>query len=922
MKLAALLLASSSMLGVAQAQADATSPAIANLKVADAYTPSSTEETVRVTADEQGAGSGGGSATSNVGTVDVQGAGAGQALGSGYIVPEDGPKERSTVTQAGIQNMLPSVNPYQIISLLPGVNQFQDDAIGLSGGTIRVRGLTAAQMGFTVNGVPFNDSNSFAVFPQEIIDGENIGQMWVTQGSTDIDAPHVGASGGNIGIVSRLPSDNFNVEAEGGLGDLGYIREFVSMDTGWIGDFKGFVSYSHTEADKWRGTGRDDRNHSDSNFIWQILPHSTIGLTWDYNDGLNDNYRTYTSSTVSGDSALQAFNAIGGKFDYDSFWGSTGAPINLYGPNSSANCATNASPSCTVANPFGTAVGTTTVANAFSLQLNPFRNAIATLPVNIQLTDNLRWETNPYIWWGQGNSGFGTTTTVGGIIDGFTVPSLYGAPAGDKVLIVEESVNKTFRPGFTTKFVYDWDNYTFAVGGWLEHSLQTNTEPVSLVNPNATPCDPYLTQLGNNKCAVTGNSAFGLQPIEVFDDRVNSIGQAAFVQAQGRFLDDALKVFVGLSDRDINRSVHNQQPVCADDPALTNVPGSATTCVSVANTTAFTQSSAFNVFGGPTIGATAAYAAMRAYAQNPHVNFNKVLPELNATFDIDTFQQLFLGVSSGFRTPNTLNFEQFNSAGTVAEITNIKPETSRSYEAGYRYHGDFLTASTDVFLQDVQDYQASVQIDPVDFITSNIGGVKIYGIDAEAGTKPWHGFTFYASAELENSVLSDNVAAETCGSSIPQCTTAQKNAGIQLFVHTQGKQLVDTPNWIVSTSIGYEQDGFFGSIEPHCYGQRATSLLNDEFVPANCTVNATAGYHINKGYGSFKDATLQLYAMNLFDSKYLGQITTQGQTNTFKAPAFSPTAPGQVFTVGSESYSAKPGSPLFIGVKLVINIGH
>ncbi len=138
----------------------------------------------------------------DVGTIEVQG--AGQALGSGYIVPEDGPKDRSTVTQQGIQNQIPTSNPFQLISILPGVNVETDDAIGLGGGTIRVRGLVASQMGFTINGAPFNDSGTFNVYPSEIIDAENISRIWVTHGSTDIDAPHVGASGGNIGVVTRV----------------------------------------------------------------------------------------------------------------------------------------------------------------------------------------------------------------------------------------------------------------------------------------------------------------------------------------------------------------------------------------------------------------------------------------------------------------------------------------------------------------------------------------------------------------------------------------------------------------------------------------------------------------------------------------------------------------------------------------------
>src|SRR5271165_6971626 len=111
MKIAALLLASASTMSITAAQADGVR--VIGLQVADASTQ--TPEVLSVTADDQGTG-GGSATTSNAGTIDVQG--AGNALGSGYIVPEDGPKARSTVTNQGIQNLIPTANPFQAIAIL------------------------------------------------------------------------------------------------------------------------------------------------------------------------------------------------------------------------------------------------------------------------------------------------------------------------------------------------------------------------------------------------------------------------------------------------------------------------------------------------------------------------------------------------------------------------------------------------------------------------------------------------------------------------------------------------------------------------------------------------------------------------------------------------------------------------------------
>jgi iron complex outermembrane receptor protein len=874
-------------------------------------------------------------AVTNVGTINIQG--AGQTLGSGYIVQEDGPKDRSTVTQQGIANLSPTVNPFQMVSILPGVNAQSEDAIGIAGGTIRVRGLVASQMGFTINGAPFNDSGTFNVYPNEIIDSENVQQIWVTQGSTDIDAPHVGASGGNIGVVTRAPLDTFNVKAEESIGQLDEQRQYVALDTGWIGNFKGFVSYSHTEADKWRGDGGFDRSHTDGNLVWQILPHSTIGLTWAYNDAVSDYYRDYGGGIAfpaiynvytTGLTTLQTFNKIGREADYDTFWGDSSAhPINLYGPNSTASCATNPSPLCRVSNPgYPTIDGgglNTNVTNSYKLNLNPYRDLVATIPVHIQLADNLRWDTNGYLWDGQGGADFGFTLTEGSYTNGFKVLPAYGnAATATNVILAEETItNKTFRPGFTTKLIYDLDNYTFMVGGWLEHSRLDYRTPFSLVNSNGSACDIWMTKTKDNNCAVQGTSAFGTGAVYSTNYLANSIGESAFVEAQGRFLNDDLKITAGIADRAIVRAVENRNPICADDPSLMYAPGSTILCSSYATSATFLSSSAYQYFNGPTVGAAAAYAAMRKYGENAHGSFKAWLPEFNATYEIDPNQQVFAGISTGFRSPSVGNFAQFTSGNTatasnIMKITDVKSEYATSYELGYRYHNDFFVSSATAYLHDLKDYQASIQIDPADFITGNIGGVKIYGVDMEAGTTPWHGFTFYASAEVQNSKLDSNLAADYAGSSASFTTQ---------YVATKGKQLVDTPNWLVSTNIGYANGGFFASLTPHCTGRRATALLNDEFIPAYCTVDAAAGYHFADVWGAFQDATLQIYASNLTDQKYLGEVYSQGQTNAKNAQAYSASGiplTGSAATVPGASYTASPGAPLFVGAKLVVDLGH
>jgi iron complex outermembrane receptor protein len=143
---------------------------------------------------------------------------------------------------------------------------------------LTVRGFGADQLGFTVNGVPVNDSGNFAVYPQEYADGENLCTQSVTQGSPDVESPHAGATGGNVGITSCDPENKRRFRVSQTLGDLSLIRSFLRYDTGRFADnkLKMFFSFSHTEADKWKGEGRAKKDHFDAAFRWDLSEDNKV----------------------------------------------------------------------------------------------------------------------------------------------------------------------------------------------------------------------------------------------------------------------------------------------------------------------------------------------------------------------------------------------------------------------------------------------------------------------------------------------------------------------------------------------------------------------------------------------------------------------------------------------------------------------
>ena len=210
------------------------------------------------------------------------------------ISQEETPKARSSVGRQYIEKLNPTANSFQIIDILPGVNTFNYDATGLFGGGIRIRGFAGDQLGMTINGAPVNDSGNFAVYPQEYTDTENLCEVFITQGSTDTDSPHVGASGGNIGMVTCAPKDAFGVRAAQSIGQLNYRRSFVRLDTGKVGpsNLKAFISYSKASAEKFKGAGGADRDHID--MAVEVRPNADVFLSASllYNNAINTNIYT------------------------------------------------------------------------------------------------------------------------------------------------------------------------------------------------------------------------------------------------------------------------------------------------------------------------------------------------------------------------------------------------------------------------------------------------------------------------------------------------------------------------------------------------------------------------------------------------------------------------------------------------------
>lgn len=841
--------------------------------------------------------------TTSVGRVQVQGAGT--ALGSGYMVEDDASKARSTVTQEGMQNQISTANPYQQINLLPGVSQGQDDSLGLSGGVLTIRGLRSDQIGFTINGAPVNDSGNFAVYPQEYVDSENLEQIFVTQGSTDTEAPHVGASGGNIGIISRAPSDTLGWMGAMTMGENNLDREFLRLDTGLIGGWQAFASFSQTDADKWRGLGGDSRFHSDGQVLYHLSPTARASFNWVYNRARNNFYRQYNASDYL--NGTRPYN-----FDYPTFWGDAGFPVHITpGAGAQNEAASTVDPNTGFSE---------TRSNYFPLQVNPFENAVLTGDINFQLSPQINIDIAPYFWYGTGGGGFGRTETenFNSFSSGFTAAyANYGyrfanlngsnAPAGsaadtdtaDTILLYRSSVTRTNRPGINVRGAYDFGNYNLALGAWYERARHRQSQPYSYVLANGRPCDAWLNDDVEQDTRCTVRDASG-RVIQGRDQLTISEGESLYGTLTGNFMNDALRVTGGLAWRSITRDGDALMPLPLLDPSLPHYNGG----VIPAGTTA-------------DLGA----AQYIPDAAHPHFEYSEWLPSLSLSYQINDETQLFANATRNFRVPPNYVFFNYNTsaitfaadttiggvtyqagshpAGTVWIIgDNVEPELSWTYEGGVRFNHDGIRASLTGFYNDLDNYQATAQIDGNQKTTINIGGVQIWGVEAEVGTAPWNGFTFYGSLTVQDSHIDDDIPVNLVG-------------GVINHARTRGNELVDTPNLIVGGSVGYENGPFFFNINPKYTGERQISMTNDAQADGYFTLDASVGYRLND------HTVFRIFGTNLTNEGYIAEINTNatGTSGAFNVFATT-TREGNALSAGSISIT--PGAPSFVGASLSV----
>jgi len=262
----------------------------------------------------------------------------------------------------------------------------------------------------------------------------------------------------------------------------------------------------------------------------------------------------------------------------------------------------------------------------------------------------------------------------------------------------------------------------------------------------------------------------------------------------------------------------------------------------------------------------------------PQIGFVYALTEQHEIFgDVSRNARALIGSATG-TSPFAATQEAFE------EIRDrIEPETSTTWELGWRFYDDQFEGVVTAYLVDFEDRLLAIQqgssIIGNFSALANVGSVRSTGIEAGVTWQVNDWLSWFNSASYNRSTYEDDFVS---GDAV---------------VPVSGKTTLDAPEWLLNSELGLEWERLYTRLHFKYTGERYYTYLNEGSVGGYTLVNLNAGYRF-PAVGFMKELTAQLDVTNLTDHPYISTVGSGGFLNadpTGTAQTLLPGAPRQVF---------------------------
>ncbi len=773
----------------------------------------------------------------------------------GTIVKEQRPKSRSTITQKYLGTQPGGQTVIQGLNLVPGMNFTNNDPYGSSGGNIRLRGFDGARVSLTMDGVPLNDTGNYAVFTNQMVDPEYLERATVNTGTTDVDSPTASATGGTINLVTRKPYKDLTMSMTGSAGSWDYNRFAAILDSGEYNGVSAFGGISFQEYDKFKGPGTLKKTQGNARIYQEIGEKSFISLIGHYNENRNNFYRNLTLAQIA------TFGDM-----YENFSSCTrDAANNLAGVDGLINDVQNDG-LATLAGGADNILNPGSCTNYYNLRINPSNTGNLRLQSSFALSDELRLTIDPSWQYVKANGG-GTTvisetdTRLGTGVNLNNDLLTIGATPDllDSIRLYTPNNTNTSRYGVTASVIWqpsETDTFRAAYTG--DHGRHRQTGVFSKLTAAGDPVDIFggLDRIGTAIEGTDGNVLRGRDRLS------HAILNQISASYTGRFWDEALLIDVGLRAPFFSRDLNQY---CYTQTGTSNVR-----CTKEA----FTDADLDGIGTLASQGATVFAAPLTT-----NFEYDAVLPNVGISYEFEPSHIVFASYAEGFSAPRTDNLYAVfadEATGVVKGLDDIQPETTQSYDLGYRFHGDNITASAAMWYNAYQNrVVSSFDVNTGLNIDRNLGEVIIQGIDAELGWKANENLVVYGSVSYLQSEVQDNIPAVV----LPNLECAPVLGKPECFVPTAGKELVETPSLTMAARAMYAiNDHISVGVQGKYVGDRWATDVNDQLAKSYMLFDADATFDLTAL--GWANTVFQFNAINILNESYLGSISTTNHANT------------------------------------------
>jgi iron complex outermembrane receptor protein len=260
------------------------------------------------------------------------------------------------------------------------------------------------------------------------------------------------------------------------------------------------------------------------------------------------------------------------------------------------------------------------------------------------------------------------------------------------------------------------------------------------------------------------------------------------------------------------------------------------------------------------------------------------IPQAGVTWALSDSHELFASYAENMRafvSAATAGPFSTTQNGFDAIVDTLEPETSTTYELGWRFRLGSLQGVASVYQVDFEDRLLAISLGSsivgAPSALANVGTVETTGFELGMLWEPIEDFSVFGSYSYTDSTYQDDVVSGT-GAVTP----------------TAGKTVVDTPENMLKGEVAYDNGSLFAKVGFDYIDERYFTYLNDQKVDARTLVDLTVGYRFGD-LGFMRGLTLQANVTNATDETYISTVGSGGFGNSGDRQTLLSGAPRQFF---------------------------